>query len=525
MSLNSKSPCGLVGGFHLGGDLKNPFSVYQNYVVVETNKTPVILDRHVHERFCNDFGKITITVPSNGYAYFSSAKNILHAWIAENFLGPRMAETVDHINRIKTDNRLANLRWATQSTQNENRGNVRSVENAIPLPEIAPGFTTRDLPKYISYRQASVEKTGATRGEFFSIERKGDIRKKTDSRKELTLLDKYYQAIAIAHKENILCYADDMDISGTKLRDEAISLFKNHIKQGGTSHPITSPPEEIVSLRVTASSSIAQASSSKRKRDSVAPSIVKLESSGELFHVYKKCGTNIIYDEKFGQMVMSVGDWSVERKEGTSVNVRQAIRTNKKATLKGDLCDMFPEMQEWPSDKISLQDFIWHFCMKKDLPENCAVGSLNHIPGDFREANLHPIKKTNDRVPRVVIYQPPPGIDIPNGIMPLYLGVAYKPLSASNSDHQDEDINRELSYFTIAGTILKVNEGSSSSWKGSSSVNLSPVQKYDQAISKLKDAYHVKDRDFDNEYAEYTKLIIENRNIVEAFELYSNASP
>jgi hypothetical protein len=439
-------------------------------------------------------------------------------------MGSRMAETVDHINRIKTDNRLSNLRWATQSTQNENRGIVRSVENARPLPEIAPGFTTRDLPKYIYYRQASVEKTGATRGEFFSIERKGDIRKKTDSRKELTLLDKYYQAIAIAHKENILCYADDLDLDGSKLRNEAISLFKNHNKQGGASHPITSPPEENVSVRFEASSSsIAQAYSSKRKLDTVTPSIVKLESSGELFHVYKKCGTNIIYDEKFGKAVMSVGDWSVERKEGTSVNVRQSIRTNKKTTLKGDLGNMFPEMQKWPSDKISLQDFIWHFCMKRDLPENFSVGSLNHIPGDFREANLHPIKKTNDRVPRVVICQPPPGIDIPNGIMPLYLGVAYKPLSARNSEYQNEKLDRELNYFTIAGTILKVNDGSSASWKGSSSVNLSPVQKYDQAISKLKDVYNAKDRDFDTEYAEYMKLVIENRKIVESFELYSNA--
>jgi hypothetical protein len=107
-----------------------------------------------------------------------------------------------------------------------------------------------DLPKYIYYRKSSVEKTGATRGDFFAIER-GDIRRKTESGKGLTLLEKYYQAIAIANEENILCYGEDMDINGTNLRDEAILIFKNHINQGGAAHPMISTPEKNKSMRVS----------------------------------------------------------------------------------------------------------------------------------------------------------------------------------------------------------------------------------------------------------------------------------
>ena len=49
----------------------------------------------------------------------------VHRVVAETFhANPENKPTVDHINRVRTDNRACNLRWATHHEQNENSGIV-----------------------------------------------------------------------------------------------------------------------------------------------------------------------------------------------------------------------------------------------------------------------------------------------------------------------------------------------------------------------------------------------------------------
>jgi len=81
------------------------------------------------------------------------------------FDGKGQQHTIDHINRIGTDNRLANLREATsQSAQNFNQ-NKR--ERRIELPENC-GININDIPKNVYYG-----KQNGAHGEFFYIEIKG----------------------------------------------------------------------------------------------------------------------------------------------------------------------------------------------------------------------------------------------------------------------------------------------------------------------------------------------------------------
>lgn len=101
---------------------------------------------------------------NNGYLIVSLHKNkkmktyTIHRLVAEAFK-PNLHNypTVDHINRIKTDNRADNLRWAPYELQVANSSAIKNSNKATSKPVKQYTVDGQFIREYRSLTEASIE--------------------------------------------------------------------------------------------------------------------------------------------------------------------------------------------------------------------------------------------------------------------------------------------------------------------------------------------------------------------------------
>jgi hypothetical protein len=189
------------------GEEKNKYWLVKNretdeeyYIMDVSNDRYTLIDINSINRVLQIPQSWTVT---NGYVICEISRNkkmALHAYLM-NHIGngtTKGALSVDHINRNKLDNRLSNLRLATQSEQNQNTGKRNRKHNAKPLPD---GIQQSDLPKYVTYNAEYKKDDNGERvlfRDYFRIEKHpklGDTIWTTSKSKAYTIRQKLQQAI------------------------------------------------------------------------------------------------------------------------------------------------------------------------------------------------------------------------------------------------------------------------------------------------------------------------------------------
>lgn len=204
------------------------FNKNTNVVVYITTKNEKIL---VDARYEELMKKYTWYVSGNGYATRNISlksgvrkQEYLHSIIMKDVNKTDVNQTsIDHINRIKTDNRLCNLRWATQSEQNMNTDKRKRKTSARELPDEIKDVV---LPKYVVYYY---DKT--TEQHFFTIEKHpalGNKRPKTTKSKKVDLLSKLEEAKSMLRDFDLQMPDDIKNMD--KLRQERLEEYDDIMK-------------------------------------------------------------------------------------------------------------------------------------------------------------------------------------------------------------------------------------------------------------------------------------------------------
>ena len=352
-------------GRYAGKTFNRAVVVDSKWIVMTCGNSCTVFDLDMFE----EIGKTTWSMLKIGYVIESNIKQYLHALVLPN---TRNTLSVDHINHVKTDNRLANLRLATQSEQNSNRptrsdkspacdelinAGIMHLPMGIRKDESMGRYTCGDHP--ICKKLKSINFTGTRCKDANELARFKDclaiyidILENNEDEAARVFFDK---RIALAKEYNAIV--------------QAAHTFDNKMPDG--------PYADIESLM--------------EDDLTYAKSIMSTLSAVEVVKGPANMATNEIFVAALN---------AIKRTKGESVTMYDARFVEELKEINWDTGDGAPRVKipstlvsKYPDfERGTLMTFIWTQLLKKDIPEGHVVGPFTCDTYDVREENIQLIQ-------------------------------------------------------------------------------------------------------------------------------------
>lgn len=341
------------------------------------------------------------------YVYGHAVKKYLHAVIAPSS-SDQDADglSVDHINQIKLDNRQCNLRYASQSLQNTNRG-VRGDRYDVQAELAAAGVL--EMPRFIRWDDACKRYTFADAP--FAPPNANSTRASvcTHIGRYLDCLNKYIAVIRGMSEEEVAYSQAELE-TRVRLADEYKAIVDAAHRFDVSKFPTCDAT--ILPVYHSVATYLAMA---VQQRDYLVEKGVTVVT-----------GTPNLVSRHHVVLLADGTQMGILRKGGNVLIYDKAME-NYFATMRIDFGTSSTRVWQSNGSRVAIATHVWTACANRTIPDGMTVVPINFERCDMRVANLQLVEGASGKsYKRGGVLEVPSDVDIGMRFIPCGMTLSYE---------------------------------------------------------------------------------------------------